>query len=197
MTRQLITFAFISAALLGGYWSGFWPTAADGVPFIGSGQSSQKADAIAKQSPSSSPVQSSDQQPAQPKTASKEPQETEPSAVTSLRQTMAAGDPRMPPLAPRPSDRVAPTTQELADHKLYQAYEARQQQQVYASFAAASAKKIADLKDMIALGRQGGVSPEQLAEGKRKLERLQKQRAQLLEQHPQPAGEEPQNQVQQ
>lgn len=105
------------------------------------------------------------------------------SAVASLRQGMESGDPRTPPLAPEPRNRDEPSDEELADPDLYQAYEARQRQQVYASFAAAASKKITNLEEMIAAGR-GSATAAQLAEAERKVERLREQRALLLEQHP-------------
>ncbi|WP_105101716.1 hypothetical protein [Microbulbifer pacificus] len=117
--------------------------------------------------------------------------ESEHLAVSALRNSMTKGDPRTPPLAPRAEARVLPSAQELADHKLYQAYETRQKQQVYASFAAAAAKKITDLEEMMAHADQGGVTPEQLAEGHKKLSRLREQQALLLKQHPEITPQDP------
>ncbi|MFC6635145.1 hypothetical protein [Microbulbifer taiwanensis] len=106
------------------------------------------------------------------------------SAVAALRQGMEAGDPRMPPLAPRAEEREMPSAEELADPDLYRAYEARQKQEIYASFAAAASKKISALEEMIALGGRGGVTAEQLQEAKNKVEKLREQRELLLQQHP-------------
>lgn len=111
-------------------------------------------------------------------------------AVASLRESMRNGDPRTPPLVRSSNLREPPTAQELADPSLYQQYEQRQKQQVYASFVAAASGRITELEGLIEQGEQGGVTPEQLEEGRRKLEALRQQRDQLLAQQPGLAGEE-------
>lgn len=114
----------------------------------------------------------------------------DPQAVEALRQSRLHGDPRTPPIARPETTRELPTEEELADPDLYLEYEARQQQQVYASFLDASKKKISDLEAIIERGKQGGVSPEQLAEGEEKLRRLKQMREQLLAEHPDLAAQE-------
>lgn len=108
----------------------------------------------------------------------------DPDAVASLRESRLHGDPRTPPIARPEREREMPTAEELADPDLYLEYEARQQQQVYASFVQASERKIAELEAIIEQGRQGGVSEEQLAEGLEKLEGLKAMREQLIAENP-------------
>lgn len=105
-------------------------------------------------------------------------------AVATLRQAMQSGDPRTPPLPKQTRVRDKPTAEELADPKLYQAYERRQKQQIYASFVAAASGKISELEERIALAAGGEVSPQQLAEAEKKLHKLKEQRELLLQQHP-------------
>ena len=112
-----------------------------------------------------------------------------PQAVTALRESMRHGDPRTPPLAPRTNLREPPTAAELADPALYQQYEQRQQQSVYASFANAVDQRIPELEAMIAKGRASGISEAQLAEGEAKLAKLREQRDQLSAQQVEPADE--------
>lgn len=105
-----------------------------------------------------------------------------PQAVAALRESMRHGDTRMPPLAPSTDLREPPSTAELADPALYQQYERRQQQQVYASFAKAADQRIPELEALIAKGRAEGISEAQLAEGEAKLAKLREQRDQLAAQ---------------
>ena len=78
-----------------------------------------------------------------------------------------------------------PTAAELADPDAYLAYEARQQQAVYQSFIDASRKKIDQLSVAIRRAEaEGGVTDEQLHEGKEKLKRLEAMHAQVLQEHP-------------
>lgn len=112
-----------------------------------------------------------------------------PQAVAALRESMRDGDPRTPPLAPRTDLRAPPSAAELADPALYQQYEQRQQQAVYASFASAADQRIPELEAMIAKGRASGISEAQLAEGEAKLARLREQRDQLSAQQTEPVDE--------
>lgn len=107
-----------------------------------------------------------------------------PQAVAALRESMRHGDPRTPPLAPSTDLREPPSAAELADPALYQQYEQRQQQQVYASFARAADQRIPELEALIAKGRAEGISEAQLAEGEAKLAKLREQRNQLASQQP-------------
>ena len=112
-------------------------------------------------------------------------------AVAALRESMENGDPRTPPLARSTNLREMPSAEELADPGLYQQYEMRQKQQVYASFVTAANRKIGELESLIEQGEAFGIDPEQLAEGQRKLAGLMAQRDQLLEQHPELVEPEP------
>lgn len=117
---------------------------------------------------------------------SKEPTAWQPNevAVATLRAAAEHGDARTPPMAPS-SAREAPTAEELADPDLYLEYEARQQQQVFVSYLAASKKKISELEASIARAKaEGGVSADQLAEGQAKLEKLKAARDELISEHP-------------
>lgn len=105
-----------------------------------------------------------------------------PQAVAALRESMRHGDARTPPLAPRTDLREPPSAAELADPALYQQYEQRQQQKVYASFAKAANQRIPELEALIAKGRADGLSEAQLAEGEAKLAKLREQRDQLAAQ---------------
>ena len=106
-----------------------------------------------------------------------------PQAVRALRESMRHGDPRTPPLAPPTDLREPPSAAEL-----YQQYEQRQKQNVYASFASAVDQRIPKLEAMIAKGRAEGISEAQLAEGEAKLAKLREQRNQLAAQQPSADG---------
>ena len=107
-----------------------------------------------------------------------------PRAVAALRESMRNGDPRTPPLVRNTDLREPPSAAELADPSLYQQYEARQNQQVRASFVAAANRKMAELEGLIAEGKEFGIAPEQLEEGIAKLDKLREQRDQLVAQQP-------------
>ncbi len=106
-------------------------------------------------------------------------------AVASLRYARVHGDPRRPPLAPAAATRTLPSDEELADPALYQRYEQRQNQRVYASFLAASEQKIRQLAPLVARAEREGMAPAQLAEGQRKLQGLKDRRKEMLERYPQ------------
>lgn len=105
-------------------------------------------------------------------------------AVSALRNSMENGDPRTPPLARSEDLRDMPSAAELADPDLYQQYEQRQNQKVYASFASAATQKISELENMIARAEAEGLPPEQIQEGREKLEGLRNQRDEILQAHP-------------
>ncbi|WP_444901197.1 hypothetical protein ACJJIG_15620 [Microbulbifer sp. SSSA007] len=104
-------------------------------------------------------------------------------AVQSLAETMKTGDPRTPPLAPKNNPRTKPSTEELASRDLYREFEARQEQAIYASFAAVAKHKITELEQQIELGKQFGINQEQLYEATQKLDSLRKQREIILRDH--------------
>lgn len=113
-----------------------------------------------------------------------------PQTVAALRESMRNGDPRTPPLVRNTDLREPPSAAELADPSLYQQYEARQNQQVRASFVAAANRKMVELEGLIARGKEFGIAPEQLQEGIAKLDKLREQRDQLVAQQPELAAEE-------
>lgn len=109
--------------------------------------------------------------------------------VAALRESMKNGDPRTPPLARSEDLREMPSAAELADPGLYQQYEQRQNQKVYASFVTAANQKITELEAQIARAEASGLPPEQLEEGRQKLEGLRGQRDEILQTHPDVAAE--------
>lgn len=104
--------------------------------------------------------------------------------VSALRDSMKHGDPRTPPLIRSENLRELPSDAELADPDLYQQYEQRQNQKVYASFVTAASQKISDLEAAIARAEADGLPAEQLEEGRQKLEGLRNQRDEILQAHP-------------
>lgn len=110
-------------------------------------------------------------------------------AVAALRDSMENGDPRTPPLARSEDLREMPTADELADPALYQQYEQRQNQKVYASFVTAASEKITELETLIARAEADGLPPEQIEEGRQKLQGLRNQRDEILQTHPEVAEE--------
>ncbi|MFP1678416.1 hypothetical protein ACLD02_06925 [Alloalcanivorax sp. C16-2] len=106
-----------------------------------------------------------------------------PAAAESLRRARRDGDPRTPPVAPR-EPRVPPPQEVLDDPELYSRYEQGERMAVYASFMAASQRRIGELEALVAQGERDGLPPEQLAEGRRKLEGLKARRQELLSRFP-------------
>lgn len=104
-------------------------------------------------------------------------------AVDSLRRAREEGDARAPAVARSP-ERESPTAAELADPDAYQRYEARQNERLYRSYVKSAESEIPKLQDQIARGRQGGLTPEQIAEGEEKLRRIEAMRNQLMSDHP-------------
>ena len=126
--------------------------------------------------------------PSRPRAASSPVPETtlprlRPEAVESLRQARRHGDPRTPPVARR-EPRQAPPLDVLDDPERYRLYEQGEKMAVYASFVDASKRRIAELESLVAQGEREGLAPEQLAEGRRKLEALKGRREALLERFP-------------
>ena len=104
-------------------------------------------------------------------------------AIASLKQAREAGDARAPEVVRSP-EREAPTAAELADPEAYQRYEARQNERLYRSYVKSAEREIPVLQDQIAKGKQGGLTPEQIAEGEEKLRRIEAMRFQLMSDHP-------------
>lgn len=105
-------------------------------------------------------------------------------ASVSMANTRLHGDPEAPPIVRSSEAAVTPTESELADPKAYQAYEARQNVRVYASYIRAVDKELPILRDDIARGRAIGIAPEKIAKAEEKVRRLEAMRAQLLKEHP-------------
>ncbi len=138
--------------------------------------------------PMASPDPPAPAPPSRPRAASSPVAETtlprlRPEAVESLRQARRHGDPRTPPVARR-EPRQAPPPDVLDDPERYRLYEQGEKMAVYASFVDASKRRIGELEKLVAQGECEGLPPEQLAEGRRKLEGLKDRREALLERFP-------------
>ncbi len=108
------------------------------------------------------------------------------SGAQSLAATRLHGDPQAPPIGMTDAPRDMPTPAELADPKAYQAYEARQQARVYASYVKAVDAELPILRHDIARGRSLGIDPNKIAKAEDKVRRLEQMRADLLNKHPEP-----------
>ena len=106
-----------------------------------------------------------------------------PEAAESLHRARRDGDPRTPPVASR-EPRVPPPQDVLDDPERYSRYEQGERMAVYASFMDASKRRIGELEELVARGERDGLPPEQLAEGRRKLEGLKARREELLSRFP-------------
>ncbi|MFP1683513.1 hypothetical protein ACLD0W_13450 [Alloalcanivorax sp. C16-1] len=115
-----------------------------------------------------------------------------PAAAASLARARRDGDPRTPPLAPAREARTPPPPEVLDDPLRYRRYEQGEQMAVYASFLAASQRKIRELETLVARGEREGLPAAQLAEGRRKLEGLKARRRELGERYPELAPPSPQ-----
>ena len=107
-----------------------------------------------------------------------------PAVAESLSRARRYGDPRTPPLAPPTEPREPPPPEILDDPARYRLYEQGERMAVYASFMAASERKISELETLVARGEREGLPPAQLAEGRRKLEGLKARRRELGERYP-------------
>lgn len=105
-------------------------------------------------------------------------------AAASMAATRAHGDPEAPPIGRADQAIAPPTAQELADPAAYQAYEARQNARVYASYVRAVDAELPILRGDIARGRSLGIAAEKIARAEDKVRRLEQMRAQLLKDHP-------------
>lgn len=114
-----------------------------------------------------------------------------PAAAASLARARRNGDPRTPPLAPAREAPEAPPPEVLDDPVRYRRYEQGERMAVYASFLAASQRKIRELETLVARGEREGLPAEQLAEGRRKLEGLKARRRELGEHYPELAPPPP------
>lgn len=104
--------------------------------------------------------------------------------VEALRQARLEGDARSPAVVRSTVTREEPTAAELADPKAYQRYEARQNERLYRSYVKAADAEIPKLQEQLSQGKQGGLTPEQIAEGEEKLRRIEEMRNQLMSDHP-------------
>lgn len=104
--------------------------------------------------------------------------------VEALRQSRLEGDARSPSVVRSTVTREEPTAAELADPDAYQRYEARQNERLYRSYVKAADAEIPKLQEQLSKGKQGGLTPEQIAEGEEKLRRIEEMRNQLMSDHP-------------
>ncbi|MBK8971339.1 MAG: hypothetical protein IPM37_08250 [Hahellaceae bacterium] len=103
----------------------------------------------------------------------------DPLAVPSIREGLAKGDPRVPPIKrAEPDER--PDARELAMPDAYLGYESRQEQKLKAAFVVAVDLDVPALETAIQEARGLGLPPEQLREGEEKLRRMRQMQAQLL-----------------
>ena len=112
------------------------------------------------------------------------PDETLVDGVEALRESRISGDGRAPAVVREAVSREAPTAAELADPEAYQRYEARQNERLYRSYVKAAEAEVPKLQEQLAKGKQGGLTPEQIAEGEEKLRRIEEMRNQLMSDHP-------------
>lgn len=112
------------------------------------------------------------------------PDETLVDGVEALRESRLAGDDRAPAIVRDEGRREAPTAAELSDPEAYQRYEARQNERLYRSYIKAAETEVPKLQEQLAKGKQGGLTPEQIAEGEEKLRRIEEMRNQLMSDHP-------------
>jgi hypothetical protein len=104
------------------------------------------------------------------------------SAAQSLAETRN-GDPRTPPIQ-RAERGEQPSVAELADPKLYQQYETRQNMKLYAAFVEAAKSEVPRLRADIERGRAAGIAPEKIARVEEKARRIEAMQAQLLREYP-------------
>ncbi len=104
------------------------------------------------------------------------------SAAQSLAETRY-GDPRTPPIQ-RSEATEQPNAAELADPKLYQQYETRQNMKLYAAFVEAAKTEVPRLRADIERGRAVGIPPEKIALVEEKARRIEAMQAQLLRDYP-------------
>ncbi|MBI3229238.1 MAG: hypothetical protein HYZ45_03355 [Burkholderiales bacterium] len=104
------------------------------------------------------------------------------SAALSLMETRN-GDPRTPPIQ-RSEQGEQPNAAELADPKLYQQYEVRQNLKLYAAFVDAAKNEVPRLRADIERGKQMGIAPEKIAKVEEKARRIEAMQMQLLKEHP-------------
>jgi hypothetical protein len=102
--------------------------------------------------------------------------------------TMAAarehGDPRAPSITRVKETDEPPTAAELADPKLYQAYERRQSSKAYASYVKAVDASLPVQQAALDAAKAKGMPPEEVARAEDKIRHMQAARDQLLAEHP-------------
>ncbi len=115
-------------------------------------------------------------------------QPVETAQVHAAAQTMALarqqGDPRSPPIKRRADTSEPPKQADLANGDAFNAYEQRMSTKTYQNFIQAADTEIPKIQAQIQQGQSMGISPDRLAVGVEKLQRMQNMRAQLLAQHP-------------
>ncbi|MCC4308036.1 MAG: hypothetical protein ABGX87_13520 [Alcanivorax sp.] len=192
--RGVILTALVLATLAGG--AGWWPAPPPEARPLADGRV-DAVDTPASAAPARPPVAgviaedaAARREPAPPAPAETAPPlaggapRVAPAAAASLARARRDGDPRTPPLAPAREARAAPPPEVLEDPVRYRRYEQGERMAVYASFLAASQRKIRELETLVARGEREGLPAEQLAEGRRKLEGLKARRRELGERYP-------------
>jgi hypothetical protein len=105
-------------------------------------------------------------------------------AEISMAAAREHGDLRAPPLTRVKESDEPPTAAELADPKLYQAYEQRQASRGYASYVKAVNDAIPAQQAALAEAKAKGMPADMVAVGEEKIRRMQEMRDQLLATHP-------------
>ncbi len=105
-------------------------------------------------------------------------------AAQSMALAREQGDPRSPPIKRRADTAEPPKAADLESGDAFNAYEQRMSMKTYQNFIQAADAEIPKIQAQIQQGQSMGISPDRLAVGQEKLQRLQNMRAQLLAQHP-------------
>jgi len=101
------------------------------------------------------------------------------SAMDSMRQGLAGGDDRTPPLR-EPQETEQPTLEELNDPELYQEYELRQTMNKASAYYSSVAKELPELRAKIAQAKQDGSrTDEEIQEAEEALQKLEQLKSEL------------------
>ncbi len=103
-------------------------------------------------------------------------------AIASMREARLHGDSRSPSLLrSEPSERAS--AQEMADPDLYLQYQAKQRSKIFVSYVQAAKPKLEKLRALVAAGEAQGISAEQLAEGRDKIQQIEVLIKKLKDEH--------------
>jgi len=97
--------------------------------------------------------------------------------------SITAGDSRTPPIL-RQEPEEQPKQEDLDDPDKYLAFQARQKQKVLISYVNAAKPKLNKLRALVAEGEKRGISKEQLAEGKAKIQKIEDMVEQIKAENP-------------